>query len=244
MSDPSIPPGSALAPLFSLPLAHGHCVGIAIPAVVTRELRAALHPEEQRLLDTLPSGRQPSFAAGRVALRVALHTVGAPEGPLLVDDRGGPLLRSGARGSISHKRALAVGLAAPASHPVFWNVGVDVEEMRPLKVDISNRVLTEGELTRWRGMPTSERDHDLITRFSLKEALYKAVNGFLRRFVSWRAVEVTSIDEQGRVSFAGSLFEESALTASDIEGWVLQPMPGFILSTVRACWPARADIQA
>lgn len=250
MSDPSDRFPSAPVPAFSLELGHGSCVGIAIPEALTAELRAALLPEEIQVMETLGPARQSSFAAGRVALRLALDRAGLagarPE-PLLVGDRGEPLLPPGATGSISHKRNLAVALAAaarsPAGDPLL--VGIDLEEKRRLVVDISRRVLTQGELARWMDISISpDRDHDLITIFSLKEALYKAVNGFLKRFVSWRAVEVVSIDPQGGVRFAGSLLDENPDLA--VEGWVGCPSPSqadtdrFILSTVRACWRARA----
>ena len=85
-------------------------------------LLARLDPEERRFLAGLPEGRQASFAAGRAALRAALGDLGLPLAPLLPDGRGGPRLPPGALGSISHKRRLAVALAAPAppEPPARW----------------------------------------------------------------------------------------------------------------------------
>jgi 4'-phosphopantetheinyl transferase EntD len=212
---------------FDLP--HGRCVAVAIPAEVTAELLARLHPEERRHLAGLPEGRQPSFAAGRAALRTALTELGLPSEALLPDERGAPSLPAGVLGSISHKRTLAIALAAHAPGDAAAALGVDLEEDRPLRVDISRRVLTEGERRTLAQATVEQRDRDLIRRFSLKEAFYKAVNPFVRGYVSFHDVEVTGIDGDGRAGFAAALLEQRKLVA---EGWVGLPISGFTVASV------------
>jgi phosphopantetheine--protein transferase-like protein len=225
-------------PVFALDLPHGRCVGMAIPARLTDELAAALRPEERRLVEQMPAARQPSFAAGRAALRLALRQAGLADGPLLREQRGGPTLPPGALGSISHKTELAVALVTAAavddSAPNY--IGVDLEISRRLRVDISRRVLTERELRRWKELPSGEsRDHALMVSFSLKESFYKAVNAIVGGHVSFQHVEVDSIDEQGRAVFSGELFAQHPLhVAFHVEGWVGSPAPGLILSSARA----------
>jgi 4'-phosphopantetheinyl transferase EntD len=221
-------------PVFALDLPHGRCVAMAIPARLTDQLAAALRPEELRLVEQMPPARQPSFAAGRAALRLALRQAGLADGPLLREPRGGPTLPAGARGSISHKTELAVALVTAAVDDSAPNyIGVDLEISRRLRVDISRRVLTEGELRRWRALPSGEsRDHALIISFSLKESFYKAVNAIVGGHVSFQHVEVGSIDEEGRAVFSGELFAQHARL--HVEGWVGSPAPGLILSSVLA----------
>jgi 4'-phosphopantetheinyl transferase EntD len=227
------PPLPVPDPVFALDLPHGRCVAVAIPPALTDELAAALRPEELRLVTELPPARQPSFAAGRAALRLALRQAGLPDGPLLREPRGGPTLPPGALGSISHKTELAVALVTPTTveDSASNDMGVDLEISRRLRVDISRRVLTEGEHRRWAQLSGESRDHDLIICFALKEALYKAVNGLLQRYVSFQHVEVQSIDERGFAGFSGLLFQQHPLSA---EGWVGSPRPGLILASVRA----------
>jgi 4'-phosphopantetheinyl transferase EntD len=228
--------------LFALP--HGLGVAVPIPADAAQdpaalaELAAALHPEERRHLATLGPGRQPGFAAGRVALRAALAAQGLPSGgPLLSDERGAPRLPAGALGSISHKRALAIAVAAPAGPDgAPAALGVDLEEDRPLRVDISRRVLTERERTELAASPPDRRDRDLIIRFCLKEAFYKAVNPFVRRYVSFLDVLVDTIARDGHASFQAHLLEEQGLSAA---GWVGSPCAGRLAGYLVAC--VRAD---
>jgi phosphopantetheine--protein transferase-like protein len=179
-----------------LELPQGLCLGVAVPEVVTPALLERLHPEEARHLAGLPAARQVTFAAGRLALHAALHELGLPDAPVLPDARGAPRLPAGALGSISHKRGYAVALAAPSS-PEGWAIGVDLEEDRPPRIDISRRVLTDEELATLDALPDPERGRQVIRRFSLKEAFYKAVSGFVNRRVFFHEVAVEAVREGG-----------------------------------------------
>jgi 4'-phosphopantetheinyl transferase EntD len=217
---------------FTLALPHGTCVGVAIPAALTPELRAGLHPDERRHADALGPGRQPPFAAGRVALRAAIAAAGLATGdrPCLPRADGAPDLPAGVLASISHKRHLAIALAAPAPADPLAGLGVDLEDDRPPRIDIGRRVLTDGERARLDGLPPAERDRRLIQHFSLKEAFYKAVNGFGLAAVSFRNVEVAQITAQGMAEFVAPLPLEQQLR---IAGWIGSPVPGYVVASVR-----------
>ena len=225
---------------LTLDLPHGRLVAVDIPPALTDELGAALHPGELAHAITLGPGRQASFAAGRVALRAALVAVAADPGeaarlsgmPYLPDPHGAPTLPPGVLASISHKRTLAVALAAPAEPDgAPAAVGVDLEEDRPPRVDISRRVLTDGERARLSALPPPDRDRGLIAHFALKEAFYKAVNGFGLAHVSFHNVEVTGISADGTARFAGPLLLEQQLS---INGWIGNPIGGYVVASVRA----------
>jgi enterobactin synthetase component D len=215
---------------FRLDLPHGRCVGVEIPdGDLPAELLAALDPEERALLATLPPTRQASFAAGRAALRGAIADLGLPLAPLLPEGRGGPRLPAGVIGSISHKRRLAVALAAPAQGQ--GALGVDLEEARPFRIDISRRVLTPGEQADVAALSEPGRTSAVLARFCLKEAFYKAANGFVGRLISFQEVAVAAIDAGGRATFSGPLFAAHPLA---VDGWVGQPWPGYIVASVIA----------
>jgi enterobactin synthetase component D len=182
---------------WSLALAHGRVVAIAVDADPVAI--ADLHADEQTAVAALAPGRRPEWIAGRRALRAALRAVGgdgAAGGPLLTDDRGAPRLPAGLVGSISHKRALAVALAAGDDG---WRVGVDLEALAPRRFDIAPRVLTAAERAALAGVTGLARDHAVLRAFALKEAVYKAIDPFLRRHVGFLEVEVWPDDAGGAV---------------------------------------------
>ena len=140
---------------------------------------AALPAPEREHAGRLSPARRREFVAGRTALHAA---VGDPDTPILADDRGAPVLPAGWVGSISHKGALAAALVAPAG--AGW-VGVDVELAAPPRVDIARRVLTPREQA-----CVPDRGRAVTLRFSIKEAIYKAIDPYLRRYVAFTEVEL------------------------------------------------------
>lgn len=213
---------------FELSLPHGHCVGVHIPAV-EGPLPAALpfHPDDRTHAAGFPPARQASYLAGRTALRAALARLNLPAGPLHPDPRGAPSLLPPALGSISHKRTLAVGLAA--RRQADEEIGVDLEELRPLRVDIARRVLTPFEKEALARAPAEEHDHLVLTHFSLKEAFFKAANAVLGPQISFQALTVTAL--RGPVAeLAAPSLELHGFAA---QGWFGYPLPGFVLASVR-----------
>jgi phosphopantetheine--protein transferase-like protein len=215
---------------FRADVAHGHLVGVAIPGAITPELEAALHPDERALAATLSPVRRLTFTAGRVALRVALGDLGLPTGPVLVGEAGAPLVPAGARASISHKTTLAVALAAPDDPVQGWRLGVDVEEDRPRRFDIARRVLTPEERAAVAGMPAAEREREVLVRFALKEAFYKAANALLHRSIGFQEVAVQPRDPQGGTRFYGTVITSERLLG---EGFLISPGFGHILVSAR-----------
>jgi enterobactin synthetase component D len=193
------PPAVFFQPTFRLDLPHGRCVGVALPESGVdgdAELSAAVAalPEvERRHVETLPEARRASWAGGRIALRAALMDVGVGAGavPILSTPRGAPVLPAGARGSISHKERLAVALAARAEvDGSAWRLGIDIERVAPGKLDISKRVLRPDELAFLPPPEDPRRIEELAFAFSAKEAIFKALDPFVARYVSFQEVAV------------------------------------------------------
>jgi 4'-phosphopantetheinyl transferase EntD len=191
------PPATLFQPIFRLDLPHGRCVGVALPewdvasdALAYAEVRA-LAEEERRHLETLPEGRRVNWAGGRIALHAALADLGVDAGPILSTPRGAPQLPARARGSISHKESLAVALAARAEVDEHASrLGIDIERVVPGKLDISKRVLRPDELAFLPPPGDPRRTEELAFAFSAKEAIYKALDPFLARYVSFQEVAV------------------------------------------------------
>jgi 4'-phosphopantetheinyl transferase EntD len=185
---------------FRLNLVHGRCVGVRIPSEVDEPLLQRLVPEERALFATLAPARQPSWIAGRLALHEAFRDLGIEPGPILANPRGAPRVPPDLTGSISHKRTLAVGLAARREQGSC--IGVDLENSPPLftsveearnqsRPDVRMRVLTKEELVRLEQIPEEARRRSVMLHFSLKEALYKAIDPLVNRHVAFHEASMT-----------------------------------------------------
>jgi 4'-phosphopantetheinyl transferase EntD len=159
-----------------LALAHGACVIVEIGDEAAALARLA--PAERDRAAQLGPVRRGEFIAGRTALHLALGSDAA----ILSNDRGAPALPPGWLGSVSHKRALAAALVAPAG---AGQLGVDLELAAPPRGDIGRRVLTareQAELT--------DGGRGVTLRFAIKEAIYKAIDPYVRRYVGFTEVEL------------------------------------------------------
>jgi 4'-phosphopantetheinyl transferase EntD len=187
-------------------LPHGTLSAIALPAPasdadlpsVLASAREALHPDEWTLSETLAPPRRVAFVGGRLALRTALRDAQPTlaNAPILRTPRRAPSMPPGALGSVSHKRRLAVALVSAPTDAVH-TLGVDVEE-RPdaddlTRPDLAPKILTP--LERHELAPLAASDPlgyrvAVRLRFALKEAVYKAIDPHVQRYVRFQEVEV------------------------------------------------------
>jgi enterobactin synthetase component D len=174
--------------VISTPL--GNVVSLSREAIEDQniDLGARLHPQERQFAMSLSAVRRPPWMMGRVCLREATRAIAADPPPLLADHRGAPILPAGLSGSVSHKADIAVALVALTTPDL--RIGVDVEYARPSKHDISTRILTEQELVQLAQLPTDQRGRFVTLRFSIKEAIYKAIDPVVQRYVGFREVSL------------------------------------------------------
>ena len=212
----------------------GHLVVVDVP------VGAPLHASEAALSASWGDKRKATFTAGRHALRLALQAAGVDvDGAIGRDDRGAPILPSGVCGSVTHKDTVAAALvttdlAGAGGLPtgLIETVGVDLEldERRDRKrVDrLAAQVLTAREQAL---LPDDDdaRGRACLIRFSLKEALYKALDPWVRRYVGFLEVEV-DVDGDAAVFVVPGFCGEGCVV--DVQ------RPGIIL-TVARCRPAR-----
>ena len=175
---------------FDLTLDHGRCVGLRLPdlAAAIDELAERLLPSEREIAAGLAHVRRRTWVGGRAAMREALRRAGLEAPAVLSDPRGAPVLPRGIAGSISHKTWLAVAIVA--REPVA-RLGVDVEEDVLGSIDISRRVLAADELDELATMAPEPRAREVLLRFSAKEALYKALDPFVQRYVAFKEVSLS-----------------------------------------------------
>lgn len=161
-----------------------------------------LHPLEASFARSLPLPRRATFMAGRQALRAALAQLPADadrEGPILRTPRGAPALPPAVTGSITHKRTLAMAAVAPRVDRL-QHLGLDLER-RPTadelrRPSIGRKILTAGEyafVQQW-GEDTLEGREQVLVHFALKEAVYKAIDPFVERYVRFTEVELDLAD--------------------------------------------------
>ena len=172
-------------------LPHGVAVAVAIPKLlepVPEEVLARLHPIERALAAGQPPRRRVTWIGGRIALREALAAFEVEPGPLLATDRGAPILPEGLAGSVTHKAgAFAVALVHESA---TWRIGVDLELPTPARPGIARKVLTPRERACLEGCEPAAYWREVLVRFSVKEAIYKALDPFVRRYVDFAEVSV------------------------------------------------------
>ncbi len=187
-------------------LPHGRLAAVELPAVspdaslleTLANGERTLHAAERELAQGLAVPRRISFIGGRVALRAALASVlpATRDFAVLRTPRGAPLLPPGILGSVSHKRRLAVALAALPTAEVH-TLGIDIEEIpgeRELgRLDLAPKILTpfeRRELASLEARDALAYREAVRLRFALKEAVYKSIDPHVQRYVRFQEVEV------------------------------------------------------
>mmetsp|Transcript_3662 Transcript_3662/g.10364 ORF Transcript_3662/g.10364 Transcript_3662/m.10364 type:complete len:340 (-) Transcript_3662:373-1392(-) len=196
-----------LNPWFDLVLPEGRCVGVetgnetqcfagVVPDQTTRDhwIHSVFHGDEIALGMGMEASRN-SFWLGRLAMRIALDF---PDYPILRDGYGRPEVRRGSFGSISHKRNRGVAIVSPSvidqgnSDFALSGVGIDLEmTSRPGRPSLARRILTPDEQAALGAIPGLTVEQEVLLRFSLKEAIYKAAHPLLCQYVGFKEAEVT-----------------------------------------------------
>jgi 4'-phosphopantetheinyl transferase EntD len=217
---PRAAPSAFTLARVEVPQALDTDTGMWLPALVAG---ARLHPEEAALVEAMPPARRATFVAGRLAMRAAMGSALAEPAPreafapILRTARGAPVLPHTVAGSVSHKHDAALALMAPRGtlrSGAAMHVGVDLEH-RPTARDIAHpsiarRILTAPELDALAAFdadPLAQRER-VILSFAIKEAVYKAIDPTVQRYVRFTEVALRFTDD-GAVAVSLSLPELS-----------------------------------
>lgn len=157
------------------------------PDPVSPEVLERLHPAEAELALQHRGYRQGQFVGGRLALRRACEQLGEQPPAILSSSRGAPVVGERLVGSVSHKRDLAIGMAA---RPTSGTLGVDIEDYGPPRLSVAESVLCPDELEQIASLPDDRRWIALLLRFSIKECIYKAIDPWVARYVGFHEAKV------------------------------------------------------
>jgi 4'-phosphopantetheinyl transferase EntD len=141
-------------------------------------------------------------------MREALRTLGsAPTpGPILATERGAPALPEGFVGSISHKDGIALALVA---RDQGQRLGIDIETVAPVREHIASHVLRPEELAAVEELSRDLWWRQVIIRFSLKEASYKAVDAYVGGELGFKSFST-------RLQIRAPALAESDFEAADV----------------------------
>jgi len=186
-------------------------------AVSARELPTALMPEEQKLYEAMSEARKLTFALGRSALRAAMPNIGE----VGIGARGEPLVPAGLAVSISHKGSSAVATAVAVSHAQPIGIGIDLATQAAQRVDITAKVVRADEQT----LAGQFSSHAAFVRtvFSLKEATYKAISPWAKRYVGFLEAKLIATVNTQSFEVAFDAFPELRVHAN------YQIFPGVVL---------------
>jgi phosphopantetheinyl transferase len=135
--------------------------------------------ERRRWAELSPASRR-EFVAGRGLLRELLgDATGVAPAAWDVGARAGtaPVARAPGSGDDAIHASLSHRLGWVAAAVADAPVGVDIELERPARTDIGERaalMLAPAELPAWSSLPAPEREGALLTRWTAKEAWFKA----------------------------------------------------------------------
>ena len=121
--------------------------------------------------------------AARIVARALLGSLGYPGIAIPRSETGAPVWPSGVIGSLAHDEDVAVAAIARAGR--FSGLGIDVEPAVPLPPGLSSLIATPAERRCYRPEIIESR-----ILFSIKEAVYKALNPLDGIFLDFQDVEV------------------------------------------------------
>jgi 4'-phosphopantetheinyl transferase EntD len=207
-------------------------VGVSLPpdgAEPDEAVLKTLHPDERHVALSHRGFRRASFVGGRLAAHGAIQGLGGPFTGIDTGPRGAPIAPAGVSLSITHKKDLAIAIAARSDLGVL---GVDLENLDPERPDIAPRILRPDEQERIEQLPPDRRWIAIVLRFSIKEAIYKALAPKLQRYIGFDEASVAlHTDGQARVA----LHLNSGPTPEQIDArfaWLDRA----VLSTVQVRW--------
>lgn len=111
--------------------------------------------------------------------------------------QGGPIVPANMIASITHKDDLFLAIAKekefyPGSNkPIKECIGIDMEHIEYKSTnEIMEKILTENEIKQTKKYQIMSAEKDSMLKFSFKEAVYKALNPMIRRYIGFKEVEI------------------------------------------------------
>jgi len=151
---------------------------------------AALHRQEECLVENAAPKRRRDFALGRACAHAALSALGHGGAAIGRDENGVPLWPAGIRGSITHTKFYAAALVAEARH--VGGVGIDAERVGGVTQDLWPRLFDSAERDFLMTLDGPQQQVLATLFFSAKEAVYKASG--TKGALAFREIHITPQD--------------------------------------------------
>lgn len=211
----------------------GVLAGVPLPGglePVSASVLARLHPKEAAFASEERGRRQIEVTGGRLAFRAAAGAIGADVSawPLLADSARVPLGPPGLTVSLTHKEDLAIAFVGDSAAGL---VGIDLEGGPRDRSAIMSRVCRPEELSVVQALPEAERWPNVMIRFAVKEAIYKAIAPQLGRFFGFQAARV-DVESKHRVAI--TMFLEAEAPTYDLDSELVWLDDGRLIAMVRA----------
>jgi phosphopantetheine--protein transferase-like protein len=174
-----------IQPLFS------DCVVTECCRVEEKEYK--LYPEERVAIKKAVPKRQQEFGAGRLCARKALTRLGIKKYPLCKGPDGLPVWPDGIIGTISHSHTWCG--AAVARHEDLRGIGLDIETIDRVSMQIAKKVLTPAEME-WVNASDKEAQKWLALMFSAKETIFKCVTPVYGKWFGFSDMVIINITEE------------------------------------------------
>jgi 4'-phosphopantetheinyl transferase EntD len=228
---PRIPASGFLHALLAELVPGSVAVRVALGAVADH--RIDLDPREAATIAAAAPRRIAEFSTGRWLAREAMIALGLDPGPVTRTEARAPRWPAVCIGSITHGRDLAA--AAVARRDALRGVGIDLEEASRVGPELHPKVFTARERAELDARPAN-RTLEGTLRFSAKEAVYKAVNPQIGRFIGFREVEVV-VDEQSPATIDAQRTDGGIVAAGRFGvRYVGDHAPNAIMDTGAGCY--------
>lgn len=192
---------------------------------------ATLWPEERAFVARAVESRRREFAAGRAAVRTAMHRLGMPAAAISVLPDRSPAWPKDLIGSISHTDgACVVAVARRSCHEA---IGIDIEPVAEIEAALWEMVCTPWELSRLECLPAPSRGFQVARIFTAKEAFYKWQYPITGALIDFQAAQVVDQPDNSftieRLAAAQLLplpdipYGQWIIESGWIVAWMLQP---------------------
>lgn len=176
-------------------------LGEILPSGVVGAVRRIRMEDDQLLSPAEAAGmgravvaRRRESGAARMLARSLLGSMSKPHPDIFRSSRGAPIWPAGVVGSLAHDKVVAAAMVGPGA--AFGGLGVDVEPAEPLDDELISIVATPIERRTFGRHPL----HGKVL-FCVKEAVFKAVNPFDRRFLAFGDIVVDHVSGLARTSY-------------------------------------------
>ncbi|MES2435645.1 MAG: 4'-phosphopantetheinyl transferase superfamily protein [Pseudomonadota bacterium] len=175
-----------------------------LPSDVTLgEADDALEPWPGEVLPDAVPARLAEFAAGRCAARQALRDLGFPPASIPMGSDRAPIWPKGTTGSISH--CAGACLAVMGLDRDYFGIGLDIEPVNPLPVELWPTVLRPEERRDLDGLPQSRQGLQALRVFVAKEAAYKAQYAITRQIFDFQILRIIWQDQRFTAEFCSAI---------------------------------------